>query len=145
LKDPPPEAPVVQLAESSVHIRTRLWITPPRHANALDLQDQVLAAIKHTLVTNASTFPSGPTRSSSTTRRRRPTGTGCASARGGRRKRGRCRRRAPWPPSCVGSPTMIITTPQLAHDVPNHRYGAGSEHRMCVEPLNAWCELTTRG
>ena len=57
LHDPPPEALVVKLADSSVHIRARWWITPPRRANALDLQDQVLAAIKHTLVANGIDLP----------------------------------------------------------------------------------------
>ena len=57
LQEPPPEALVVKLADSSVHIRARWWIRPPRRANALDRQDQVLAAIKHTLVANGIDLP----------------------------------------------------------------------------------------
>jgi small-conductance mechanosensitive channel len=57
LQQPPPEALVTQLADSSVHIRARWWITPPRRANALDMQDQVLAAIKHTLLANGIDIP----------------------------------------------------------------------------------------
>ena len=57
LQKPPPEALVTKLADSSVHIRARWWISPPRRANALDMQDQVLAAIKHTLVANGIDMP----------------------------------------------------------------------------------------
>jgi small-conductance mechanosensitive channel len=57
LQEPPPEALVVKLADSSVHIRARWWIKPPRRANALDQQDQVLAAIKHTLMANGIDLP----------------------------------------------------------------------------------------
>jgi small conductance mechanosensitive channel len=46
LHDPAPDALVVELAESSVVIRVRWWIRPPRRADALDLQDQVIMAIK---------------------------------------------------------------------------------------------------
>jgi small-conductance mechanosensitive channel len=57
LKEPPPEALVIKLADSSVHIRARWWITPPRRSNALDLQDQVLAAIKHKLAAGGIDIP----------------------------------------------------------------------------------------
>ena len=57
LQEPPPEALVVQLADSSIHLRARWWIRPPRRANALDQQDQVLAAIKHTLMANGIDLP----------------------------------------------------------------------------------------
>jgi len=36
LKDPAPDVLVVELAESSVNIRARWWINPPRRADALD-------------------------------------------------------------------------------------------------------------
>lgn len=52
LKQPEPDAIVVALAESTVNIRARWWIQPPRRADALDLQDKVLTAIKNKLVAN---------------------------------------------------------------------------------------------
>ncbi|MDF7813856.1 mechanosensitive ion channel family protein [Hymenobacter sp. YC55] len=50
LPDPAPEALVMDLAESSVNIRARWWINPPRQADVLDAQDKVLEAIKNKLV-----------------------------------------------------------------------------------------------
>lgn len=52
LKQPEPDAIVVALAESTVNIRARWWIQPPRRADALNLQDKVLTAIKNKLVSN---------------------------------------------------------------------------------------------
>lgn len=52
LQQPEPDAIVVALAESTVNIRARWWIQPPRRADALDLQDKVLTAIKNKLVSN---------------------------------------------------------------------------------------------
>lgn len=52
LQQPKPDAIVVALAESTVNIRARWWIQPPRRADALDLQDKVLTAIKNKLVSN---------------------------------------------------------------------------------------------
>ena len=49
LSEPPPDALVVALAESSVTLRARWWVTPPRRADALDLRDKVITAIKQTL------------------------------------------------------------------------------------------------
>ncbi len=46
LHDPGPDVLVVELAESSVNLRVRWWIEPPRRADALDTQDRVIAAIK---------------------------------------------------------------------------------------------------
>jgi len=46
LADPAPDAIVVALGESSVIVRVRWWITPPRRADALETQDRVIAAIK---------------------------------------------------------------------------------------------------
>jgi small-conductance mechanosensitive channel len=57
LQKPPPKALVVKLADASVHIRARWWIRPPRRANALDQQDQVPAAIKHTLAAHGIDLP----------------------------------------------------------------------------------------
>jgi small-conductance mechanosensitive channel len=49
LKDPAPDVLVVELAESSVNIRARWWIKPPRRADALDARDKVISAIKQKL------------------------------------------------------------------------------------------------
>lgn len=57
LAEPPPDALVVELAPSDVTIRARWWITPPRRADALDLQDRVLAAIKTTLIAHGIDLP----------------------------------------------------------------------------------------
>lgn len=57
LKQPPPEALVMELAESTVNIRARWWISPPRRADALDSRDQVLSAIKKKLTANGIDLP----------------------------------------------------------------------------------------
>ncbi len=48
--DPPPEALVVELADSTVNIRARWWIDPPRRAEAIDSQDMVLTELCNRLV-----------------------------------------------------------------------------------------------
>lgn len=50
LQDPPPEALVVELAGSTINIRARWWISPPRRADALDTQDRVLTQLNNKLV-----------------------------------------------------------------------------------------------
>ncbi|HEY9652774.1 MAG TPA: mechanosensitive ion channel family protein [Coleofasciculaceae cyanobacterium] len=57
LHNPPPEALVMELAESTVNIRARWWISPPRRADALDSRDKVLAAIKNKLTANGIDLP----------------------------------------------------------------------------------------
>lgn len=57
LSEPVPDAIVVDLAGSSVNIRARWWIQPPRRADALDLQDRVLTAIKNKLTENGIDLP----------------------------------------------------------------------------------------
>ncbi len=49
LKDPAPDVLVMELAESSVNIRIRWWIQPPRWSDTLDSRDKVISAIKKTL------------------------------------------------------------------------------------------------
>ncbi len=49
LTDPPPDVIVSKLADASVALRVRWWITPSRRRDAMDTRDQVLAAIKATL------------------------------------------------------------------------------------------------
>ncbi|MBD2075000.1 mechanosensitive ion channel family protein [Phormidium sp. FACHB-592] len=57
LKSPAPDVLVMELAGSTVNIRARWWINPPRRAAALDMQDQVLTAIKNTLTANGIDLP----------------------------------------------------------------------------------------
>jgi small-conductance mechanosensitive channel len=57
LPQPAPDAIVVDLAASTVNIRARWWIKPPRRAPALDLQDSVLTAIKNKLTANGIDMP----------------------------------------------------------------------------------------
>lgn len=57
LQSPAPDALVMELAGSSVNIRARWWIKPPRRADALDMQDQVLTAIKNKLTANGIDLP----------------------------------------------------------------------------------------
>jgi small conductance mechanosensitive channel len=49
LKDPAPDVLVMELAESSVNIRIRWWIKPPRRIDALTSRDKVISAIKQKL------------------------------------------------------------------------------------------------
>jgi small conductance mechanosensitive channel len=49
LKDPAPDVLVMELAESSVNIRVRWWIKPPRRVDALISRDKVISAIKQKL------------------------------------------------------------------------------------------------
>lgn len=57
LADPAPDAIVVDLAGSSVNLRARWWINPPRRADIMDAQDQVLEAIKNTLTAHGIDLP----------------------------------------------------------------------------------------
>lgn len=49
LKDPAADVLVMELAESSVTIRARWWIEPPRRADDLSSRDKVICAIKQKL------------------------------------------------------------------------------------------------
>ncbi|HAX76277.1 MAG TPA: mechanosensitive ion channel protein MscS [Cyanobacteria bacterium UBA11372] len=57
LKDPAPDALVMELAGSSVNIRARWWITPPRRIDDLRSRDKVLSAIKKKLTANGIDLP----------------------------------------------------------------------------------------
>lgn len=57
LETPAPDALVVELADSTVNIRARWWIQPPRRADVLDLQDRVLTNIKNKLTSNGIDLP----------------------------------------------------------------------------------------
>ncbi len=49
LKDPAPDVLVLELAESTVNIRARWWIKPPRRIDDLRSRDKVISAIKQKL------------------------------------------------------------------------------------------------
>jgi small-conductance mechanosensitive channel len=57
LETPAPDVIVVALADSTVNIRARWWVQPPRRADVLDLQDRVLSNIKNTLTANGIDLP----------------------------------------------------------------------------------------
>ena len=50
MQDPPPEALVVDLAGSTINIRARWWINPPRRADAMDTRDRILTQLNNKLV-----------------------------------------------------------------------------------------------
>ena len=49
LPDPPPDALATELADFSVQILVRYWVSPPEHQKMLQIQDRVIPAIKETL------------------------------------------------------------------------------------------------
>lgn len=55
--DPPPDALVIDFADSSTKIRVRWWINPPRRADALDIKDRILERIKEVLTKNGIDLP----------------------------------------------------------------------------------------
>ena len=55
--DPPPDALVVDYGDSSLKIRVRWWINPPRRADALDIKDKILEGIKAALTKNGIDLP----------------------------------------------------------------------------------------
>jgi small-conductance mechanosensitive channel len=57
LSDPAPEALVVDLAGSSVNIRARWWISPPRRADFMQSQDRALHALKDALTSAGIDLP----------------------------------------------------------------------------------------
>ncbi|MBD1835320.1 mechanosensitive ion channel family protein [Cyanobacteria bacterium FACHB-472] len=57
LRDPAPDVLVMELAESTVNIRARWWVQPPRRADVLDMRDKVLTAIKNKLTANGIDMP----------------------------------------------------------------------------------------
>ena len=57
LKNPAPDALVMELAPSTVDIRARWWVNPPHRANTLDSRDKVLTAIKNKLIENGIDLP----------------------------------------------------------------------------------------
>jgi small conductance mechanosensitive channel len=57
LRDPAPDVLVIELAESSVKLRVRWWIRPPRRIDELRSRSEVLTAIKQKLYENGIDLP----------------------------------------------------------------------------------------
>ncbi|NJN07417.1 MAG: mechanosensitive ion channel family protein [Richelia sp. RM2_1_2] len=57
LQEPAADVLVVDLADFTVNIRARWWISPPRRADALDFRDKVLSAVKNKLTANGVDLP----------------------------------------------------------------------------------------
>lgn len=57
LAAPAPDVLLVDLAGSTVNLRARWWIEPPRRSDALETQDRVLLAIKKTLSAHGIDLP----------------------------------------------------------------------------------------
>ncbi|SMB99359.1 MscS Mechanosensitive ion channel [Hymenobacter roseosalivarius DSM 11622] len=57
VQDPAPDALVMDLADSTVNIRVRWWVNPPRRADVLDARDKVLESIKNKLTANGIDMP----------------------------------------------------------------------------------------
>lgn len=57
LKDPAPDAIVVGLAGSTVNIRLRWWVQPPRQFDILHVQDAVLEQVKNALTASGIDLP----------------------------------------------------------------------------------------
>lgn len=57
LRDPAPDVLLLELAESTVNIRARWWIKPPRRIDDLNSRDKVISAIKRKLSENGIDLP----------------------------------------------------------------------------------------
>ena len=57
LNDPAPDAIVVKLADSSINIRLRWWVKPPRQMDILNAQDIVLEKVANALVSEGFDLP----------------------------------------------------------------------------------------
>ncbi len=57
VSEPGPEVLVYEFGGSTVNLRARWWIVPPRRSDALDSRDQVLTAVKRGLAANGIDLP----------------------------------------------------------------------------------------
>lgn len=57
LAEPAPDVLLMDFAPSSVTLRLRWWIAPPRRSDALDARDQVLTAVKRQLTAHGIDLP----------------------------------------------------------------------------------------
>ena len=57
LDEPAPDVLLMEFAPSSVSLRARWWIAPPKRADALDARDKVLTAVKNQLTSHGIDLP----------------------------------------------------------------------------------------
>lgn len=57
LDDPAPDVLLTEFAPSSVALRLRWWVAPPKRADALDARDRVLTAVKQQLTAHGIDLP----------------------------------------------------------------------------------------
>lgn len=57
LEDPAPEVLVVDLAPSTVNLRARWWMDPPRRSDVLEMTSNILKAIKNKLMPQGIDLP----------------------------------------------------------------------------------------
>ena len=57
LAEPAPDVLLMDFAPSSVSLRVRWWIAPPKRADALDARDKVLTAVKNQLTSHGIDLP----------------------------------------------------------------------------------------
>lgn len=57
LAEPAPDVLLMDFAPSSVSLRVRWWIAPPKRADALDARDKVLTAVKNQLKSHGIDLP----------------------------------------------------------------------------------------
>ena len=57
LQEPAPDVIVTGLAESSVTLRARWWVEPPRRAHVNDTRDRIISDVKQTLISNGIDLP----------------------------------------------------------------------------------------
>jgi small-conductance mechanosensitive channel len=57
LEEPAPDVLLMDFAPSSIGLRVRWWIAPPKRADALDVRDKVLTAAKNQLTSHGIDLP----------------------------------------------------------------------------------------
>jgi small conductance mechanosensitive channel len=57
LAEPAPDVLLIDFAPSSINLRVRWWIAPPKRADALDARDKVLTAVKNQLTAHGIDLP----------------------------------------------------------------------------------------
>lgn len=57
LEELPPDVLVIELASSTLDVRVRWWIDPPRQVDVLAAKDQVLTAVLNKLMINGVNLP----------------------------------------------------------------------------------------
>lgn len=57
IEEPAPDVLVIDLAESTLNLRMRWWVDPPRQIDVLEVKDQVLTAVFNKLTANGVDMP----------------------------------------------------------------------------------------